>query len=61
METNVECSNPPLLLGPKRRLLINAYNGRFFSQVFLEFTPWLVVRYQQVMNGTATDDDSLLK
>jgi hypothetical protein len=60
LKTNVESSDPPPLFGPKRRRLISAYSGRFFSQVFLEFTPWLLVRYR-VMNGTATDDDSLLQ
>jgi hypothetical protein len=68
-ETNVESSNPPPLLGKKKRRFICAYQGPLFSQVTLEYTPWLVARYRVVNTTTTTStknnnagaDESLLQ
>ena len=60
-KTNVEWSNPPTLLGAKQRWFVCAYSGPLFSEVTLELTPWLIIRYR-VLNTTESsrDLDSLL-
>jgi hypothetical protein len=61
--TGVEYSNPPPLLGSKKRQFVNAFQGPIFSEVTLELTPWLSVRYR-VLNATQSrrgDLDSLLQ
>jgi hypothetical protein len=44
--TNVESSDPPPLYGSRRRRFISGFQGPLFSQVTLEYTPWLSVRYR---------------
>jgi hypothetical protein len=44
--TNIENSNPKPLFEERPRTIINAERGLIFSQVTLEYTPWLRVRYR---------------
>ena len=52
MRTGVAYSDPQPLLGNQRRRVVESYQGVFFSQVTLELTSWLKVRYR-VMNYTS--------
>jgi hypothetical protein len=51
MRTGVAYSDPQPLLGNQKRRVVESYQGVFFSQVTLELTSWLKVRYR-VMNYT---------
>jgi hypothetical protein len=54
-------SDPAPLLGTtKERRIISAYQGPLFSEITLELTTWLSVRYR-VLNATGGDLDSLLQ
>jgi hypothetical protein len=53
-------SDPLPLLGTKKRRIISAYQGALFSEVTLELTTWLSVRYR-VLNTTGGDLNSLLQ
>lgn len=57
--TNVASSGPPPLFGNRRRRLTNAIRGPLFSQVTLEYTPWLSVRYRLINQTGSVADGSL--
>ena len=59
-ETNLESSDPPPLFGPRPRRFVSGFQGPLFSQVTLEYTPWLSIRYRLV-NSTSGPLDSLLQ
>ncbi len=58
--TNVASSNPPPLYGSRRRRFICGFEGPLFSQVTLEYTPWLSIRYR-LENFTSTKLEKALQ
>jgi hypothetical protein len=44
--TSLASSDPPALFGSRPRRFVSAYKGPLFSQVTLQYTPWLSVRYR---------------
>ena len=50
MNTPVELSDPSPMLGRKPRRIVGAFHGPLFSEVTVEYAPWLIVRYRLLSN-----------
>lgn len=58
--TNLASSNPPPLFGSRPRRFVNGFQGPLFSQVTLEYTPWLSIRYR-LPNTTSSQPESAIQ